>query len=93
MSKGIELGVSDKQEPAVLGDTLEDILSDLMQSISDLWAVVIAISTTPVVIVTPGTPTPQAYAGEAARAAKILSTLATLSIKLNTMKSRVVTLQ
>lgn len=93
MSKGIELGVSDKQEPAVLGDTLEDILSDLMQSISDLSSVVIAIATTPVVIVTPGTPTPQAYAGEAARAAKILSTLATLSIKLNTMKSRVVTLQ
>jgi hypothetical protein len=83
MSKGIELGVSDEQEPAVLGDILEDILSDLMQSISDLSSVVIAIATTPVVIVTPGTPTPQAYAGEAARAAKILSTLATLSIKLN----------
>ena len=93
MSKGIELGVSDEQEPAVLGDTLEDILSDLMQSISDLSSVVIAIATTPVVIVTPGTPTPQAYAGESGRAAQVLSTLATLSIKLNTMKSRVVTLQ
>lgn len=93
MSKGIELGVSDKQEPAVLGDTLEDILSDLMQSISDLSSVVIAIATTPVAIVTPGTPTPQAYATQASRAAQVLSTLATLSIKLNTMKSRVVTLQ
>jgi len=92
MSKGIELG-SSKLEPAVKGDVLEDILSDLMQSISDLSSVIIAIATTPVVIVTPGTPTPQVYAGEAARAAQVLSTLATLSIKLNTMKSRVVTLQ
>ena len=92
MSKGIELG-SSKLEPAVKGDVLEDILSDLMQSISDLSSVIIAIATTPVVIVTPGTPTPQVYAGEAARAAGVLSTLATLSIKLNTMKSRVVTLQ
>ena len=94
MSKGIELGVDfTQQEPAVKGDVLEDILSDLMQSISDLSSVIIAIATTPVVIVTPGTPTPQVYAGEAARAAQVLSTLATLSIKLNTMKSRVVTLQ
>lgn len=92
MSKGIELG-SSKLEPAVKGDVLEDILSDLMQSISDLSSVVIAIATTPVVIVTPGTPTPQAYATQASRAAQVLSTLATLSIKLNTMKSRVVTLQ
>ena len=92
VSKGIELG-SSKLEPAVKGDVLEDILSDLMQSISDLSSVIIAIATTPVVIVTPGTPTPQVYAGEAARAAQVLSTLATLSIKLNTMKSRVVTLQ
>ena len=91
-SKGIELG-SSNLEPAVKGDVLEDILSDLMQSISDLSSVIIAIATTPVVIVTPGTPTPQVYAGEAARAAQVLSTLATLSIKLNTMKSRVVTLQ
>ena len=92
MSKGIELG-SSKLEPAVKGDVLEDILSDLMQSISDLSSVVIAIATTPVVIVTPGTPTPQTYATQASRAAQVLSTLATLSIKLNTMKSRVVTLQ
>ena len=92
MSKGIELG-SSKLEPAVKGDVLEDILSDLMQSISDLSSVVIAIATTPVVIVTPGTPTPQVYATQASRAAQVLSTLATLSIKLNTMKSRVVTLQ
>ena len=93
MSKGIELGVSDTQEPAVKGDTLEEILSELMDVLSDLSSSVIKIATTPVIIVTPGTPTPQTYAGEAARAAGVLSTLATLSIKLNTMKSRVVTLQ
>jgi len=92
MSKGIELG-SSKLEPAVKGDILEEILSDLMQSISDLSSAIIAIATTPVVIVTPGTPTPQTYATQASRAAQVLSTLATLSIKLNTMKSRVVTLQ
>ena len=87
------MGVSDTQEPAVKGDTLEEILSELMDVLSDLSSSVIKIATTPVIIVTPGTPTPQTYAGEAARAAGVLSTLATLSIKLNTMKSRVVTLQ
>ena len=92
MSKGIELG-SDNLEPAVRGDVLEDILSELMDVLSDLSSAVIKIATTPIIIVTPGTPTPQPYAGEAARAAQVLSTLATLSIKLNTMKSRVVTLQ
>ena len=93
MSKGIELGVSDKQEPAVKGDVLEDILSNLMDVVSDLSSAIATIVTTPITIVTPGTPTPQPYAAEASRAYKALSSLATLSIKLNTMKSRVVTLQ
>jgi len=93
MSKGIELGVSDTQEPAVKGDVLEDILSNLMDVVSDLSSAIATIVTTPITIVTPGTPTPQPYAAEASRAYKALSSLATLSIKLNTMKSRVVTLQ
>ena len=91
-SKGIELG-SSNLEPAVKGDTLEEILSELMDVVSDLSSAVATIVTTPVTIGVLATPTPQPYAREASRAYQALSSLATLSIKLNTMKSRVVTLQ
>ena len=94
ISKGIELGVDfAQQEPAVKGDTLEEILSELMDVVSDLSSAVATIVTTPVTIGVLATPTPQPYAREASRAYQALSSLATLSIKLNTMKSRVVTLQ
>ena len=94
ISKGIELGVDfAQQEPAVKGDTLEEILSELMDVVSDLSSAVATIVTTPVTIGVLATPTPQPYAREASRAYPALSSLATLSIKLNTMKSRVVTLQ
>ena len=91
-SKGIELG-SSNLEPAVKGDTLEEILSELMDVVSDLSSAVATIVTTPITIGVLATPTPQPYAREASRAYQALSSLATLSIKLNTMKSRVVTLQ
>jgi|TARA_Y100001938_G_C8054298_1_gene413587 hypothetical protein len=94
ISKGIELGVDfAQQEPAVKGDTLEEILSELMDVVSDLSSAVATIVTTPITIGVLATPTPQPYAREASRAYQALSSLATLSIKLNTMKSRVVTLQ
>tara|TARA_R100001594_G_scaffold17465_1_gene35567 strand:- start:199 stop:1596 length:1398 start_codon:yes stop_codon:yes gene_type:complete len=94
ISKGIELGVDfAQQEPAVKGDALEEILSELMDVVSDLSSAVATIVTTPITIGVLATPTPQPYAREASRAYQALSSLATLSIKLNTMKSRVVTLQ
>jgi len=88
-SKGIRLGQGN-YEPAVKGNELQDILTDMMDTISDLASAVTTIAVTPITIPVLVTPTPQAYASEAAKTAQVMSLLAGLQIKLNRMLSRVV---
>ena len=88
----INLGVNET-EPAVKGDILEELLNELIDSLVDLASVVNVIATTPVAVPSLGTPTPQAYAGEASKALGLLPKLTNISIQLNNIKSRVVTVE
>ena len=88
----INLGVNET-EPAVKGDILEELLNELIDSLVDLASVVNVIATTPVAVPSLGTPTPQAYAPEAKKAINLLPKLTNISIQLNNIKSRVVTVE
>lgn len=88
----INLGVNET-EPAVKGDILEELLNELIDSLVDLASVVNVIATTPVAVPSLGTPTPQAYAGEASKALGLLPKLTNISIQLNNIKSRVVSVE
>ena len=88
----INLGVNET-EPAVKGDILEELLNELIDSLVDLASVVNVIATTPVAVPSLGTPTPQAYAPEAKKALNLLPKLTNISIQLNNIKSRVVTVE
>ena len=88
----INLGVNET-EPAVKGDTLEELLREAIEGLQDLVSVVNVIATTPIIVASPDAPSPQKYAKEAKKALSVMSKLTNISIQLNNIKSRVVSVE